>query len=175
MSLLALINIVVGPFAGFSSWRTWTYGRRSSAGSVTSIHDRLTIAILAQPPDPRPATGGGGGVSLVLDPLAVPRARTLGRRGWSVRYYICCDDRLAWRILDRLHRDLVAGTLALLAGGGTRQKVLEVFFRSTPGGQVLIRAYGSFYAFGRHGGARITAVSEAFARGGGGGGACTKP
>ena len=147
-----------------SSSKTRTSGRCSSAGSATSIHDRLIRTIVAQPS--RPPAGNRRGFSvchpLLRKPLAV-QARPPGRRSWSVRYYICCEDRLTWRIPDRLHSDLAAGKLALPQFASTRQKILSVFFRGAPDGPVLIDVRGSFYSFDPDGMLDLLPFSAAYA------------
>jgi hypothetical protein len=80
-----------------------------------------------------------------------------------VRYYFCSDGNLAWRIPDRLHRALIAGEVLLPQFAGTRRKVLEVFFRNTPSGKILLDARGSFYNFDPKGRLDVLPVSEAWA------------
>ncbi len=108
--------------------RTRTCGRRSSAGSATSTHDRLIQTIMASTSRP-PAGNRRGFLSSTGSPPSEAscrgRARPPGRRSWSVRYYICCEDRLTWRIPDRLHSDLAAGKLALPQFASSRQKILR--------------------------------------------------
>jgi hypothetical protein len=75
---------------------------------------------------------------------------TLGRH-WSARYYLCSDDRLTWRIPNQLHADLIAGKIAFPEFAATKQRVLEVFFRRSPGGPVVLEARGTFYTFSADG------------------------
>ena len=45
-----------------------------------------------------------------------------------MRYYLCDDNHVLWRISNRLVSGLVSGELSLPEFAGTRQKGLEVFF-----------------------------------------------
>ena len=54
-------------------------------------------------------------------------ART-GPKRTFVRYYLCDDHQVLWRISNRLISGLVSGELSLPEFAGTRQKGLEVFF-----------------------------------------------
>ena len=74
------------------------------------------------------------------------RAKTQHDR-WSLRYYVCSDDQITWRIPNTLHSDLVAGKLLLPQFASTKQKVLEVFVSRATGGPVLLEARGSIYSF----------------------------
>ena len=78
------------------------------------------------------------------------RAKSNRGQSWSVRYYLCSGDQIAWRIPNTLLKDLAAGKLALPQFAGTKQKVLEAFVgraRGAPGfvrrsWQLLLSCFG---------------------------------
>jgi hypothetical protein len=84
-------------------------------------------------------------------------------RNWSICYYLCSSDDVLWRIPDGLHKRLVAGTLVLRQFAGTKQRVLEVHFRRSRSGLVLLGAYGSIYSFAADGKLDLHAAAEAAA------------
>ena len=63
-----------------------------------------------------------------------------------LRYYICDEDKLRWRIPAGLHHKILAGELPIPAFAGTRQKVLEVFI-SPADRQKVLEVRGSIYSF----------------------------
>jgi hypothetical protein len=79
------------------------------------------------------------------------RTMAMARQYRSVRYYICADDQLKWRLPDALHRDLASGRLALHQFANAKLRVLEVFLGGSRYAPQVLNTKGSIYAFDEEG------------------------
>jgi hypothetical protein len=77
----------------------------------------------------------------------------------SLRYYLWADDG-PWRISERVHTGLVAGTMRFAQYAKTRQKVVEVFVRRHRGRPIFARARGIYYRFDESGYLALPAVAS---------------
>lgn len=84
----------------------------------------------------------------------------MSRQAWSVRYYFCEGDRLTWRIASVFHEELVAGKRRFADWAGTKQRVLEVYFRLTSQGPIIRDARGSYYPFDAAGKLDVHSAAE---------------
>jgi hypothetical protein len=91
----------------------------------------------------------------------VARAKSNRGQSWSVRYYLCSGDQIAWRIPNTLLKDLAAGKLALPQFAGAKQKVLEAFVGGARGAPVLLDACGSYFSFASDGSLDVHPEAEA--------------
>ena len=89
------------------------------------------------------------------------RAKSNRGQSWSVRYYLCSGDQIAWRIPNTLLKDLAAGKLALPQFAGAKQKVLEAFVGGARGAPVLLDACGSYFSFASDGSLDVHPEAEA--------------
>ena len=89
-------------------------------------------------------------------------ART-GPKRTLVRYYLCDDHQVLWRISNRLINGLVSGELSLPEFAGTRQKVLEVFFSYSAKKHLLSKTRAIIYPFSADGTLDLYPPLEAYA------------
>jgi hypothetical protein len=91
----------------------------------------------------------------------MPAVQGMSHRTWSVRYYFCEADRPIWRISNVFHEELATGKRKVPDWAGTKQRLLEVYFRNTAQGPIIRDARGSYYRFGKRGELNVHSAVEA--------------